>query len=143
MWKNGHHQTIWLSGIPGAGKTVLNASVIAEMSQERDPSQNIPLLYFFFDFSDSRKQSLQSLVHSLVTQLYTKSDKVRGYLDTLFSSCEGNRQPTNDSLVATFQQMLHTKKATCIIVDALDECTTRTNLLQWMESFARLENKVP
>ena len=142
-WKGSDYDSLWLHGIPGAGKTVLSASIFAALSQEPDQSENIPLLYFFFDFSDNKKQSLSGLVRSLVTQLGSKSDTARGCLDTLFLSTQGRGQPTDEVLCATFQQMPDTVKATRIIIDALDECTTSTDPLQWIETPIRSEGTVP
>ncbi|KNG91324.1 putative multiple ankyrin repeats single kh domain protein [Aspergillus nomiae NRRL 13137] len=118
-WKGSDYNSLWLHGIPGVGKTVLSASIIAALSQEPDQSENIPLLYFLFDFSDNKKQSLSGLVRSFVTQR------------------------EDEALCATFQQMLDTVKATRIIIDALDECTTRTDLLQWIEALIHSEGTVP
>ncbi|GAB1198630.1 hypothetical protein APSETT444_007957 [Aspergillus pseudonomiae] len=142
-WKGSDYNILWLHGIPSAGKTVVSASIIAALSQEPDQSENIPLLYFFFDFSDNKKQSLSGLVLSLVTQLGSMSDTARGCLDTLFLSAQGRGQPTDEALCATSQQMLDTVKATRIIIDALDECTARTDLLQWIETPICSEGTVP
>lgn len=131
-WKSGIHQNLWLHGIPGCGKTVLSATIIDHLNQQLDPSHAV--IYFFFDFADTNRQSLDQLVRSLAAQLYSRCENSRKELDTLFSSCEdGRQQPTFESLFATLLRMVNYIGKTQIIIDALDECTTRKDLLLWME----------
>lgn len=133
-WKSGTDRHLWLHGIPGCGKTVLSATIIDHL-QHLDPPRVV--LYFFFDFSDSDKQSLDKLVRSLVAQLYSKRENTRKELDKLFLSCESGRtQPEPKSLFATFLHMLRNVKEVLIVIDALDECKTRPCLLAWMKELA-------
>ncbi|TIA44617.1 hypothetical protein D6C79_06209, partial [Aureobasidium pullulans] len=60
---------LWLSGLAGCGKTVLSASIIEDLQQSR-LSRSTTLLYFYFDFNDVRKQTLDGLLRSLVWQKY-------------------------------------------------------------------------
>jgi hypothetical protein len=70
--------------------------------------------------------------------MYSKHASSRKELDKLFSSCEnGHLQPTEESLLATFTQMMNTAEKVQIVIDSLDECKTRRDLLLWMETVAR------
>ena len=97
-----------------------------------------PLLYFYFDFSDTAKQTLDSMVRALISQLYYKYIEALPQLDTLFSSCEdGRRQPTSESLCKVLLQMIGQVKEVWIVFDALDECCTRKGplmegILSWI-----------
>ncbi|KAL3707747.1 hypothetical protein TMatcc_005729 [Talaromyces marneffei ATCC 18224] len=134
-WKTGQCQHLWLHGIPGCGKTVLCAAIIEDLNQQTDLSHIV--LDFFFNFTDADKQSLDKLVRSLVAQLYSKCDKSREELERLFSSCEnGHKQPTFESLSTTFMQMAKYAGKIQIVLDALDECLTRRDLLSWLKSLA-------
>lgn len=135
-WKSGTRQNLWLHGIPGCGKTVLSAAIIEDLRQQLDSSHFV--LYFFFDFTDIDKQSLDKLVRSLVAQLYSRCDNSRKDLDKLFSSCgDGFQQPTYESLFTTFLQMVNYVGKIYIVIDALDECKTRKDLLFWMGRLAK------
>ncbi|KAJ5933712.1 hypothetical protein N7454_006041 [Penicillium verhagenii] len=131
-WKTGKRQHLWLQGIPGCGKTVLSAAIAENLTtQQHDPS--CVVLIFYFDFNDSKKQSLNKLVCSLVTQMYSRCPSCRVDLDMLFLSCEsGARQPTDKALFGTFLQMMKHVERIQIILDALDECETRGDLLSWI-----------
>lgn len=83
------------------------------------------LLYFYFDFNDIDKQTLESLVKSLIVQLYNKRTETRPLLDSLFTSCdEGQRQPTFESLYSLLSKMLKMAQEAWIVLDALDEYRT-------------------
>lgn len=135
QWKAGKSRYLWLNGIPGCGKTVLSATIIENLNHGLNSSHIV--LYFFFDFTNPDKQSFQSLIRSLIAQMYSKHASSREELDRLFSSSEnGHLQPTEESLLATFTQMMNTAEKVQIVIDSLDECKTRRDLLLWMESFA-------
>lgn len=139
-WKSGIRQNLWLHGIPGCGKTILSATIINHLNQQLESSRVV--LHFFFDFTDTNKQSLDQLVHSLAAQLYSRCESSRKELEILFSSCEdGRQQPTFESLFATFLRMVNYVGKTQIIIDALDECTTRKDLLLWMEDLTNSGNQ--
>lgn len=135
-WKTKQNSFLWLYGIPGCGKTILSSTIIEDL-EKRGVSQKP--LYFYFDFTDNRKQSLEDVVRSLIIQLYGKRADVQKHLDSLHSSCEsGQRRPSIESLCKTFQEMMQQVGEVWIFLDALDECQTRkgnptVGLLQWIE----------
>jgi DNA replication protein DnaC len=64
---------LWIYGIPGCGKTILSSAIIENLRASLG-SQFV--LYFYFDFNNTAKQSLQNMIRSLISQLYTKNDSV-------------------------------------------------------------------
>ncbi|KAL3439836.1 Pfs, NACHT and ankyrin domain protein [Aspergillus insuetus] len=132
-WKSGAVRYMWLHGIPGCGKTILSATIIEYLQQQQLSSSNVGI-YFFFDFTDLNKQTLDKLLRSLVLQLYSKCENSRPILEELLLACEaGRKQPAYGSLLTTFIEMICQVKKLQIIIDALDECTTKEELLSWME----------
>ncbi|KAJ5152694.1 uncharacterized protein N7482_009172 [Penicillium canariense] len=109
-WYVGTRQTLWLYGIPGCGKTVLSASIIDYLNQQLHSTGVI--LEFFFDFTDTKKQTLDQLVRSLIGQLYLRSKDTRKELDRVIKAYKNSdRQPTCESLSTAFQQLLsHVQK---------------------------------
>ncbi|KAL0942332.1 ankyrin repeat protein [Colletotrichum truncatum] len=129
---------LWLNGIPGCGKTILSSSIIADL--DANPASSSGLLFFYFDFSDTEKQTVRQALRSLISQLYSKQHDTRKEVHRLFSSCNsGGRQPSDGELLSLFQSMA---KETCelwIVLDALDECEARNGnsanrLLSWIKS---------
>jgi predicted ATPase len=136
-WQTEQHSFVWLHGIPGCGKTILSSTIINYL--EKTYPEQI-LLYFYFDFNDSSKQTLENVVRSLIGQLYRKRTETHTFLDSLFSSHEnGQRQPSCESLCKVLSQMLDEAKEVYIVLDALDECRIRegspsAGLLSWIET---------
>jgi Cdc6-like AAA superfamily ATPase len=135
-WKSGSRRYLWLHGIPGCGKTVLCSTIIENLRQNKEDSSHI-VLDFFFDFKNKEKQSLDKLVRSLIAQLYSGCEHSRKELDTLFSFCDDGRlQPTSESLFTTFQHMTNHAGKIQMVIDALDECQTKKELLLWIEKLS-------
>lgn len=143
-WKTQRNSFLWLYGIPGCGKTILSSSIIEDL--ERIPSYQ-PLLYFYFDFSDRTKQTLENMVRSLISQLCYRCDETWKQLDSLFSSCQdGCRQPTCESLCKVLLHTIEQIKEVWIIFDALDECRTKKGpptegLLSWIRDLLSSEQR--
>lgn len=138
QWKTRPNSFLRLHGIPGCGKTILSSTIIEDLNRTTSPSEL--LLYFYFDFSDTRKQSLDSMIRSLISQLYYRLDSTRKDVDSLFSSCEdGCRQPTTESLCGLLLRSISQADQVRIVLDALDECNTRKGswtegLLLWIRA---------
>ncbi|RKK66726.1 hypothetical protein BFJ69_g15146 [Fusarium oxysporum] len=132
-WKLGSRQHLWLYGLAGCGKTILSTTILDHLMQ----IDTHTTLAFFFDFNDARKQKLEDLLRSLVVQLYHTGNKAVKRLDNLFTSHDnGQRQPDTNALSACVDTMIQTAGKVFIIIDALDECTAREELLQWLKHVA-------
>ncbi|KAK8221011.1 ankyrin repeat protein [Phyllosticta capitalensis] len=134
-FKTGGCRFVWLQGSGGCGKTVLAASVIENLEVLR--SQNSAVLYFFFDFRDSLKQSLDGLLRSLLQQVLAGpyNPQAKDALDTLFLNCGyGSSQPSINRLIITLNHAFSELHEVQILLDALDECPlgSRTAVLEWI-----------
>jgi hypothetical protein len=105
-----------------------SSTIIQDLTSHCDSNSSVA--YFYFDFHDSAKQRYEILVRSLITQLSDQSVGTPEALEILFSSCQdGKRQPTVNALVTTLQSILRSFRESYIVIDALDECTSREELL--------------
>ena len=92
--------------------------------------------YFFFDGRDGQKESqtVAGLIRSLIRQFSTPYGGVPAVLTKLYQSChDGGAQPFVESLHATLLLILEAFNDVFIILDALDECTERKDLLDWIK----------
>ena len=100
---------------------------------------NSATAYFFFDGRDSQKdfQLHDKLIRSLIWQFSLKCEgRVPKVLVNLYAHCgNGHQEPTLDDLQNALQIILHGFSTTFIILDALDECTEREKILNWIQSF--------
>ncbi|EXM14214.1 hypothetical protein FOTG_17372 [Fusarium oxysporum f. sp. vasinfectum 25433] len=132
-WKLGTRQHLWLYGLAGCGKTILSTTILDHLLQ----IDTHTTLAFFFDFNDTRKQKLENLLRSLAVQLYHTGNEAARRLDSLFTSHdEGRRQPDTNALSTCVDTMIQITGKAFIIIDALDECTAREELLQWLKDLA-------
>lgn len=128
-WEAGERQYLWLYGLAGCGKTVLSTTILDHLEK----TGAHPTLRFFFDFNDTRKQTLDDLLRSLAFQLYHTEKEATKVLDRLFTSNdEGLRQPDVNALSACVESILQSSPRITVVLDALDECTTRDKLLSWV-----------
>ncbi|KAK8245511.1 hypothetical protein IWZ00DRAFT_428803, partial [Phyllosticta capitalensis] len=137
-WKRKPNSFLWLHGIPGCGKTVLSSTIIESLSRGHAAQS---LLYFYFDFSDSSKQSLEAALRSLITQLCRDNENVREHVSRFFAEQNKQHQHANtESLRTLFKHLVQQLGEVWIVLDALDECKTLNDrpdggLLPWIKSF--------
>ncbi|KAH7205287.1 hypothetical protein BKA60DRAFT_685024 [Fusarium oxysporum] len=132
-WKLGSRQHLWLYGLAGCGKTILSTTILDHLLQTNTHTT----LAFFFDFSDPKKQKLEDLLRSLAAQLHHTGNEAARRLDGLFASHDdGRRQPDTTVLSACVDTMICITGKVIVIIDALDECITREELLPWLRGLA-------
>jgi len=116
QWQESNdHGSLWIKGVPGAGKSVTAASMIQHLQK----TDGTPVLYFFFRYIISANRRPRSLVRDFLAQLLPYSSRLQATLQPLISS------PLDDFSDERLWEYLLTglssiKKAYCV-VDALDE----------------------
>ncbi|KAF2626317.1 HET-domain-containing protein [Macroventuria anomochaeta] len=136
-WKERAASRLWLYGIPGCGKTILSSTIIEHLLQHCYDDVSMVTAYFYFDFNDTQKQNPELMLRSLLCQLLQRSSTISKGVDTLFSSCEnGQRQPSLHALLKLTPQVMQQFKHAYIVLDALDECTQRQELMNVLETVA-------
>ncbi|KAJ5214504.1 NACHT nucleoside triphosphatase [Penicillium cf. viridicatum] len=128
-WHAGSRRHLWLHGLTGCGKTVLSATVLDHLANGNDGL----ILSFFFEFGDSKKQTWDDMLRSLAFQLYQRGVGSAIYLDALFNEHQnGSGQPETKALSDIVSKMLVAQRKVYIVLDALDESTTRDDILIWI-----------
>ncbi|PLB50321.1 hypothetical protein P170DRAFT_405285 [Aspergillus steynii IBT 23096] len=107
---------LWLSGIPGAGKTILASVVIDELSS----IQGATVAYFYCKHGDEKRNSDESVTRSILAQVLDQNPDLLSYFY--------EKAHMNASLVSpsVSEQMLRTSMGSCrrvyVVLDGLDEC---------------------
>jgi hypothetical protein len=113
---------------------ICSSTIVQDVIRHYESEPEVAVAYFYFDFNDSEKQRHENLIRSLIIQLCTQSEKTPESLDALFArSQDEQQQPTTDALTLTLQYILGNFQQTFIILDALDECKERVELLGLIE----------
>jgi len=112
-------RSLWLHGIPGAGKTVLCSTIIENVKARFAP--DAACLYFYFDFNDSQKQDAINMLYSFLAQL--SSSEIPNDVKQLYKRCnlKSKREPTVSELLETVLSIADNGRRMFIIIDALDE----------------------
>ncbi|KAI0119987.1 hypothetical protein GGR51DRAFT_495851 [Nemania sp. FL0031] len=136
-WKMENNSFLWLYGVPGCGKTVLTSTIIEDL--QRNETSCDRLLYFYFDFNDTEKQSLYMMLLSLVSQLYKKRRDARGPFDSSVPSTEEQRPSLILLRTVLLDMVRQAGGEVWIVLDAVDECALQREdpvcgLLPWIQS---------
>lgn len=132
-WHSGSHQHLWLYGLSGCGKTVLTATVLDYLARVNERL----VLSFFFIFSDTKKQTVDGMLRSLAFQLSQGGACSAGVLNAAFRAHEnGCNQPSTKALNEIVSKMLVCHRKVFIVLDALEESTSRPELLAWIRYVA-------
>ncbi|KAK0617658.1 beta transducin-like protein HET-E2C*4 [Immersiella caudata] len=114
---------LWVKGDPGKGKTMLLCSMINELEQPI-ASAGGNLAYFFCQATDQRINNATAVLRGLIYLLAHRQPR-------LLSHFTDDTYPSDDAtawvvLSSLFRRLLQdpSLKATYLVVDALDECTT-------------------
>jgi hypothetical protein len=92
------------------------------------------MAYYYFDFSEADKRTLDSFVRSLIIQLTVNLPEIPQDLSNLYTSCsQGSKQePSTESLKRVLRAILMKSAKAIAVVDALDECSEPEQLVQFI-----------
>ncbi|KAL0256849.1 hypothetical protein SLS55_007658 [Diplodia seriata] len=103
QWKQLASSVLWLYGIRIGGK------------------RNEAVAYFYFEFSDLKKRSVDGMIRSLISQLTWTNGKPCAQLQGLFEQHGGRRQAPLSMLLPVLRELLSQFVHVYIVIDALDE----------------------
>ncbi|KAK0113992.1 hypothetical protein ONS96_014838 [Cadophora gregata f. sp. sojae] len=124
-WMSKRNSTLWLSGVPGAGKTILFSSIVDKL--QRAIGENAVMAYFCCDYRNPVKQDATMIIRSLIRQFAEHNDLCFDKLEEFYefhSSDDKVTLPTQRDLVTMLIDMSEDVDDALILIDALDECLT-------------------
>jgi hypothetical protein len=141
-WKTGGIRHLWMYGKAGCGKTILCSTAIEDVRHACEQDPDASHAFFYFSFSDDRKQSDGDLLRSLVAQIGWREPGLsmlrRAYEDAKRSV------PGPDELEAILLACVRSCSKVYLLVDALDECPELNQTLQSvLERLERLTRDAP
>jgi hypothetical protein len=134
-WKTGAVSHLWMYGKAGCGKTILSSTAIEDIRDTCQKDADASHAFFYFSFSDKRKQSDSDLLRSLVAQLGWREPG----LSMLRQAYENAKSsvPGPDELEKILLASIRSCSKVYLLVDALDECPedneTRQSVLARIE----------
>jgi ribosomal protein L12E/L44/L45/RPP1/RPP2 len=111
-----------------------SSSIIEKTLLDTGSDSDVVVAYFYFTFNDPAKQTCDSLLRSLIFQILSSRSTSEKSLSRLHNDCHGGmRQPTISELTGLLKEMLESIPSMYLILDALDECTDREDLLRLLK----------
>ncbi|KAL1592698.1 hypothetical protein SLS60_011114 [Paraconiothyrium brasiliense] len=124
QWNNGSCTTLWMSGIPGAGKTVLSGLVIQGCMAKA--SGNRAVAFFYCDYKTIESQKPMHVLACLASQIARQSEDsfqvLKDYYSRLRPRDQLKQEPEVSELLDIIREMSSTFEDVRIVVDGLDEC---------------------
>ena len=100
-------------------------------------SRTLRTAYFFFDFNDPQKQTVEGMLRSLVLQFALAAENTPEVLEDLYARHHEKRGPPTQPKLAEWESVLldmaRDADVSYIIIDALDECQEKDVLTEWMQ----------
>ncbi|KAK1762458.1 ankyrin repeat-containing domain protein [Phialemonium atrogriseum] len=127
-WVETEKQTLFCSGIPGAGKTILASIVVDELATRFGTDKSIGIAYVYCNFRRQDEQKAEELLANLLKQLAQGQPSLPECVKSLYNAYKDQRtRPPSDKISGTLQSVAAMYSRVLIIIDALDECSTSDN----------------
>lgn len=139
-WLNSPGSKLWLSGIPGAGKTVLAATVIEAVL--RKSNDKIAVAFYFCDYKTEVTTLPNNILGAILAQLALQSEDAFQELERFYQRLHPSnglaRIPSNTELTMVLSKVTGLFEKVFVIVDGLDECSQHTTAV--VENLASYAN---
>lgn len=130
-WYDTPNAKLWLTGIPGSGKSVIAGAIITECLRRIEleaggPNPTRAVTYFFCTYRNPRTLQPIAILSSIAVQLARQSERayniLESYHEDLRAAHSLPRGSTVEGLTNVLKQIFGLFSQVYIIVDGLDEC---------------------
>ncbi|KAI1394316.1 ankyrin [Hypoxylon trugodes] len=125
-WMKSSGGTLWCSGAPGAGKTVMASTTIEYLRKKLHGSRTCGLAYVYCDYRQRQDQKASVLLGNIWAQLFRRrgpsATEVNQAFGEMFASHDF--RPTKTQIINMIRDELTNSnlERIYVVVDALDEC---------------------
>ncbi|KAJ5186403.1 hypothetical protein N7449_011167 [Penicillium cf. viridicatum] len=122
-WLDQTNQTLFCPGIPGAGKTIVTATVIHHLHATFRNDSSVGIAYLYCTFKQQQEQGPVHLMTNVLKQLAMGQPTLPQALKDLYYRHKDHQsRPLLSEISSTVHDVAATYSKTFIIIDALDEC---------------------
>jgi hypothetical protein len=117
---------------------VISSTIIDSLWKDYAQGSRASIAYFYFDFTEVQKQSIEGCLRSLLRQLSAK--ELPAVVKAIHKqSQECSARPDLDALTNTLKAVLRQSPLTFLVFDALDECKEVKALMEVIAEIKRWE----
>lgn len=125
-WKDCTSKVLFCQGIPGAGKSVLSALVIEDLSSAFGQTASIGIAYIYCDYQRHDQQTPLQLISSLTKQLCLLNTTLPPYVKDLYNLHQPrSTTPSLKEICEVFQNIVRSYTQVYVLIDALDELSAK------------------
>ncbi|KAN0112496.1 hypothetical protein V8E51_005447 [Hyaloscypha variabilis] len=133
-WQVDEGSFLWLEGKMGCGKTILCSTAVKRLQDICAKRESEVVAYHYFTYTDARSQIYDTLLKSLVLQLGRCRSSSRQVLIDAYDEADcGGRALIDEELKEHLKSLLGLFQSVYIILDALDECSERRDVFDFLE----------
>lgn len=128
-WSETKKQVLFCPGIPGAGKTIITAFVVQNLSSRFAHDSKVGIAYTYFNFWQQDGHWIEDLFATLLKQLSEGLYPLPASLKALYYDHQGKGgRPPFEKVLKVLQSIIRISyERVFIVVDALDECQEANN----------------
>jgi Cdc6-like AAA superfamily ATPase len=138
-WLSGQQRSLWIHGIPGAGKTVLAGHLISHLieqvkteEKEMPPKRKVACLYYYCYFGHNQNEA-PPFIKWAIGRLSRDAKLVPPLLYELW---QDDSEPSLADLLRVLEELIRGYDRIYIVVDAVDESNERHDLLRILRDLA-------
>lgn len=140
-WIYSPNAKLWMSGIPGAGKTVIAGSAIEEVLMVASSGTAIGVCFFFCDYKNPKSLDPVNILSSFASQLARQNDRAYAMLEQYYAELHpGQNLLKLNKLVGIGDlvvKMADLFDRVLVVVDGLDECGSDSPVADELADMAR------
>ncbi|KAF8963115.1 hypothetical protein BDZ97DRAFT_1662009, partial [Flammula alnicola] len=137
-WLSTSGETLWVTGMPGAGKTILSSIVVDHLQTLHSSSHDVAVIISYCRYTN--QYSVEDLLSSFIKQLLERHLALFPDIQSFYDAHKRDAtRPTRRELCELLQKLYSHFKAVYISIDALDEVSddTKYDILDVVASFTR------
>ncbi|KAL6823367.1 ankyrin repeat-containing domain protein [Trichoderma camerunense] len=121
-WERSDSSLLWLHGKAGSGKSVISSSVISYLKDKYALRPSTALAYFYFSFSDIKKQEVDGMLASLIKQICSDLPNIPKLVKRLGDYKTKGERPDTKTLEEALLASTSELSSVHFVIDGLDEC---------------------
>jgi len=142
QWLHSHEPSVlWLCGTVGTGKSCAVAMVVQHLTPSVVLDSDQHVVYFYISQKQNRRSEPVDVFRCLVTQMASTSENpsIAEPIKVMFNErgrdrISGGGEPTMEECIDLMADLTATWPHNTIIIDALDECTAPSEVLDALQS---------